>query len=269
MLRSTLLQEIQLIHSSPDCQENIGRRCCTRIDWILERSCQCWSGLTESQRVRIGDLATQCAAQGFSAQRGAERTLGVKIFVGVLTAGKNKVARQAIRDTWGSDARLHRCIVITYLYQCIVAPDWHFCIDASWQSSWSLHDTTHAHKHQCMLDTLFLYRVLFFSAKPTDERTFDALRKEAAAKGDIVVLPTIWESYYNITHQTLEVLRAAAQDVVATHVLKVHHIVAQAWTPAASDQLSRDNVVNKLMGISLQYDIQHACAPEIEGFGPN
>ena len=111
-LRSTLLQEIQLIHSSPDCQGDIGRRCCVRIDWISERSCQCWSGLTESQRVRIGDLATRCAAKGLSGQRRPERTLGVKVFVGVLTAGKNKVARQAIRDTWGSDPRLHRCIVI-------------------------------------------------------------------------------------------------------------------------------------------------------------
>ena len=124
----SLLQEIQLVHSSPDCQGDIGRRCCVRIDWILERSCQCWSGLTESQRVRIGDLATRCAAKGLSGQRRPERTLGVKVFVGVLTAGKNKVARQAIRDTWGSDPRLHRCSVISNLYQCIVAPGRHYGI---------------------------------------------------------------------------------------------------------------------------------------------
>ena len=67
----------------------------------------------------------------------------------------------------------------------------------------------------------FTCRVLFFSAKPKDERAFDSLRREAAAEGDIVVLPTIWESYFNITHQTLEVLRTAATDVAATHVLKV------------------------------------------------
>ena len=102
-----------------------------------------------------------------------------------------------------------------------------------------------------MLDAPFMYRVLFFSAKPTDERTFDALRKEAAAEGDVVVLPTIWESYYNITHQTLEVLRAAAQDVEATHVLKVHHAVAQTGLLQLQSNASCDNVVNKLLGISL------------------
>lgn len=68
---------------------------------------------------------------------------------------------------------------------------------------------------------LRLCRVLFFSAKPREERIFDALRKEAVSKGDVVVLPLIWESYYNITHQTLEVLRAASLDRSATHTLKV------------------------------------------------
>lgn len=32
----------------------------------------------------------------------------VKLFVGVLTAGKNADRRDAIRETWGSDPRLHR-----------------------------------------------------------------------------------------------------------------------------------------------------------------
>lgn len=68
-------------------------------------------------------------------------------------------------------------------------------------------------------------RLLFFSAKPSGERTFTILRTEAAKKQDIVLLPTIWESYHNITHQTLEVLRFAAADNVATHVLKVR----QRW----------------------------------------
>jgi hypothetical protein len=33
----------------------------------------------------------------------------VKLFVGVLTAGKNADRRAAIRESWGSDRRLHRC----------------------------------------------------------------------------------------------------------------------------------------------------------------
>ncbi len=65
---------------------------------------------------------------------------------------------------------------------------------------------------------------MFFSAKPVDEAVFDALRKEAAEKGDIVVLPGIFEHYNNITHQTLEILRAASMDPVATHTLKVQPI---------------------------------------------
>jgi len=68
-------------------------------------------------------------------------------------------------------------------------------------------------------------RLLFFSAKPSDELMFDSLRREAAAKGDVVVLPSIWESYHNITYQTLEVLRFAAADRDTTHVLKVTHLV--------------------------------------------
>ena len=119
-----------------------------------------------------------------------------------------------------------------------------------------------------MLDTLFLYRVLFFSAKPTDERTFDALRKEAAAEGDIVVLPTIWESYYNITHQTLEVLRAAAQDVEATHVLKVRDAVAQSGLLRLQTNASCDTAVNILLDTSLIHVIQHACSPESGSLGP-
>lgn len=33
----------------------------------------------------------------------------IKLFVGVLTAGKNADRRAAIRESWGSDRRLHRC----------------------------------------------------------------------------------------------------------------------------------------------------------------
>ena len=45
--------------------------------------------------------------------------------------------------------------------------------------------------------------------------------REAASKHDVVVLPHVWESYRNITHQTLEMLRLAAVDRDASHVLKV------------------------------------------------
>ena len=63
--------------------------------------------------------------------------------------------------------------------------------------------------------------MVFVVAKPREEAAFAALQEEAAAAADMVVLPTIWEAYHNITHQTLEVLRAAAVDPLVTHVLKV------------------------------------------------
>ena len=68
---------------------------------------------------------------------------------------------------------------------------------------------------------LSLCRLLFFSAKPNTEEVLDSLRKEAAEHSDIVILPTVTESYFNITYQTLEVLRFGAADQTATHVLKV------------------------------------------------
>ncbi len=37
----------------------------------------------------------------------------VKLFVGVLTAGKNADRRAAIRESWGSDRRLHRCAAVS------------------------------------------------------------------------------------------------------------------------------------------------------------
>ncbi len=45
--------------------------------------------------------------------------------------------------------------------------------------------------------------------------------REAAAHQDVVVLPDIQESYFNITHQTLEMCRMAAMDPTITHLLKV------------------------------------------------
>ena len=65
-----------------------------------------------------------------------------------------------------------------------------------------------------------LERVLFFAAKPRDEGAFDALRAEAVAERDLVILPHVWEHYDNITHQTLEMCRAAALERRMTHLLK-------------------------------------------------
>lgn len=48
-----------------------------------------------------------------------------------------------------------------------------------------------------------------------------ATGREAAARQDVVVLPHTLESYYNITHQTLEMCRMAAMDPAVTHLLKV------------------------------------------------
>ena len=65
-----------------------------------------------------------------------------------------------------------------------------------------------------------LERVLFFTAKPRNESLFDALRREAVAKRDLVILPHVWEHYVNITHKTLEMCRAAALERRMTHLLK-------------------------------------------------
>ena len=58
-------------------------------------------------------------------------------------------------------------------------------------------------------------------AKPRSPPLFAAMQEEAAAKGDMAVLPGIWEAYHNITHQTLEILRLAAILPAVTHVAKV------------------------------------------------
>ena len=55
-----------------------------------------------------------------------------------------------------------------------------------------------------------------------DLRNVDALVcREAADYQDVVVLPHTWESYFNITHQTLEMCRMAAIDPSITHLMKV------------------------------------------------
>lgn len=66
-----------------------------------------------------------------------------------------------------------------------------------------------------------LQRVVFVAAQPRDTTAFDALRMEAVAHHDLVVVPNVLEHYDNITHQTLEACRIAATDLVATHFLKV------------------------------------------------
>ena len=181
----------------------------------------------------------------------------VKLFVGVLTAGKNADRRAAIRESWGSDRRLHRCehlhhcqllgtLLISVHHNSLHPSSFRdgtaMCCQPAWTSATfaaSQHilelvtDVTMTHSR--MLDSwqgrdealksgILCRRVMFFSAKPVDEAVFDALRKEAAKTGDIVVLPGIFEHYDNITHQTLEILRAASMDPVATHALKVQPV---------------------------------------------
>lgn len=51
--------------------------------------------------------------------------------------------------------------------------------------------------------------------------SFVCAHREAADKGDVVVLPQVWEGYKNITHQSLEMCRMMAADPLATHLLKV------------------------------------------------
>jgi hypothetical protein len=79
-----------------------------------------------------------------------------------------------------------------------------------------------------------LRRVVFFSAKPLQDAAFDALRTEAAQKGDLVVLPGVFEAYSNITHQTLEIFRAASLDPLTTHVLKARgmHLIRDGHAAA-------------------------------------
>ncbi len=57
-------------------------------------------------------------------------------------------------------------------------------------------------------------RVKFTAQAPSQ------VRAEAREHRDIVLLPNVLEGYFNITHQTLEVLRSAALDEQVTHVLK-------------------------------------------------
>lgn len=80
------------------------------------------------------------------------------------------------------------------------------------------------------LDLLAVCRVVFVVAKPREPALFQAMQEEAAATGDMAVLPGVWEGYHNITHQTLEVFRLAAIIPEVTHVAKV---CAPTWRSGA------------------------------------
>jgi hypothetical protein len=82
-----------------------------------------------------------------------------RLFVGMLSAARNTRKRDAVRDTWGSDARLAR--------------------------------------------------VVFVLARPHNHSLLAAVQREAAAHHDIILVGHSQEHYLNITHQTLEVMRAA------------------------------------------------------------
>ena len=115
-------------------------------------------------------------------------------------------------------------------------------IQASYFKSVKEHDLS-----SCLiLSWLSACRVLFFSAKPSEELVFTNLRAEAVANQDVVVLPSIWESYHNITHQTLEVLRFGAADIGATHVMKV------ISSSAARTESNLQEAISKKISLLLQ-----------------
>lgn len=159
----------------PSCSTPTRRRklCCAAAFDFFTHGCHCASTSNEALLTFVEARRDRCAS---GASGAVERKLrgdgkGFRVFVGVLSSAKNADRRNAIRQTWGGDSRLHR--------------------------------------------------VMFFVSRPRDERLFDAVRREAAEKDDLVVLGHVWESYDNITYQTFEVCRAAYVDGHATHVMKV------------------------------------------------
>ena len=134
---------------------------------------------------------TEAAAQAAQATHGSKGK--VRLFIGVLSSAARRRHRNAIRATWAADKRLYRC---------------------------ALCGTPAAGCKQRLSLTLPLARVVFVVAKPRDPALFEAMQEEAAATGDMAVLPGIWEGYHNITHQTLEVFRLAAIMPDVTHVAK-------------------------------------------------
>lgn len=66
-----------------------------------------------------------------------------------------------------------------------------------------------------------LVRVAFFIALPLSEHALDSIRAEAMQHDDIILVGHIREHYLNITHQSLEIFRAAyAYHGNVTHVFK-------------------------------------------------
>ena len=62
---------------------------------------------------------------------------------------------------------------------------------------------------------------MFFLAMPKEVAALDALQSEAGEYGDMELEPHTSEGYFNVTHQTLDIFRAAIVDRSVTHVLKV------------------------------------------------
>ena len=62
---------------------------------------------------------------------------------------------------------------------------------------------------------------MFFVALPKDRPSLDALQDEAAQHGDLAMEPHTYESYWNITNQTLDMFRFATVDRAFTHFMKV------------------------------------------------
>ena len=115
----SLVQGLEVIQNIPDCRDPVGERCCKRVGHAIAHSCHCWIGIPHSQLSLLKALVAACPAleQGLAtgsdstgATEVGSHTDQVRLFVGVLTTGKNRAARQAIRKTWGSDPRLHRFV---------------------------------------------------------------------------------------------------------------------------------------------------------------
>jgi hypothetical protein len=102
-----------------------------------------------------------------SSSSGGGSSNNQRLFVGVLSAAKNRANRDAVRATWGSDPRL----------VCVV----------------------------------------FVLARPSND---SLLAAEAAVHHDIIMVGYIKEHYLNITHQTLEVMRAAYSYQQQLHTLQ-------------------------------------------------
>ena len=70
---------------------------------------------------------------------------------------------------------------------------------------------------------------------------------ESVKNADMMILPDIMESYYNCTHQTLDMFRLAAVDPSATHLLKASQLGAgicghlDGWSDRRTDLVQTDD----------------------------